>query len=69
MNATDKALMFETVRVAIHFAEACAREMNYNIQNITPDQASELLRRCRKVDAAATAFERAIRGVEIPKVG
>ena len=67
MNNKDKRTMFEQTRLDIHMADAYASEINQT--SITPESASELLRRCVKANASAQSFERVMRGVEPPKRG
>lgn len=67
MNAETKLRMFTQVRLDIRRADLWSEDMKHG--TITPAQASELLNLIRKADASATAFERAMQGVEPPKVG
>ena len=68
MTPTEKRLMFEQTRLDCHMADAYATEMS-RTDTITPEQASELLRRCIKANASAQAFERVMRGMEPPPAG
>lgn len=64
-NPNNKQLMFQQVRLDTHNADAYASEINAT--SISPENASELLRRLRKACAAAEAWERVMRGVEMPR--
>ncbi len=64
----DKKLSFETVRYDIHMCDAFADEVNRSTSP-SPEQASELLRRCQVANASAQSWERIMRGVLPPKGG
>lgn len=68
MTPQQKETMFQQVRLDIHMADAYASEVGRSTVN-TAEQASELLRRCVKANASCQAWERAMRGVEPPKMG
>ena len=67
MTNTDRQLMFAQVKYDLHMADAYASEINRT--SITPESASELLRRCVKANASCQAWERVMHGIEPPKRG
>lgn len=68
MTAEDKLKLFVQVRYDLKMATAFADEVAHSGM-MTPEQAKELLRRCTKVNASAQTFERAMQGLESPKLG
>lgn len=69
MTTETKLKLFTQVRYDLTMALRWADDMAHGGVPITPAQASELLRRCRVADASSQAYERAMQGVEPPKVG
>lgn len=68
MNAESKLKLFTQVRYDLKMASGWADEVAHS-GHMSPEQASELNRRCIKVSASALAFERAMAGVEPPRKG
>ncbi len=66
MKDENKRLGFQQVRYDIVMAGAFADEINRSTSP-SPEQASELLRRCQVANSSAQAWERLMRGVLPPK--
>lgn len=68
MNSEQKLKLFVQVKLDLTLALRWADEVAHG-GHMSPEQASELNRRCIKVSASALAFERAMAGAEPPRRG